>query len=569
MSSRAPIPGSPSSRSGPDDGRNSTPLKLWVATVIVLAGTLLLYQPWRRLPFDITDFSEFLPLLHRPSLGARWIGFLQYYASQGRWNVLAYAVILAKWSVFGMNTAGWELVRFAEMWIIIALSFLALRRFGADAWGAAAGAALLTIATPAVPAWLRLTMGEPLGFVPLLGALLIATRYRSSAHWRRDAISIAMLVALALLSKEMLVVFVPFIVVIAACLSAPGRLEWPLMDRRTVYLVGCIVIATIAVLTRVALIAIHAPAGNYASQYGGWKMDPGQLSLNFATVVLPVTQSRPGEIVSLFTAPANALFLLTLAASGVLIYRNRAAHGISWSRAVVWIGLALSLPVFVVIAYGPWSYFQDFYGLPYVLGPAMLLAGAVTAAAQGNPHMAPALRAACAGILLLGAVRAFLPAQESFARRTVQGDVARCLADHASARSIPSFTAFRSFCLQPRYRSVVWTETCPSRNWICSSSPPARWHRRAQLRRRSWGARFAIPARRAAPFTTCQMAFGVMCSPQIAPVLLTARKIKLVVIPAARVQLSTVHFTQFGIGTVRTCFPVPIKSATTQCSSRI
>ena len=30
---------------------------------------------------------------------------------------------------------------------------------------------------------------------------------------------------------------------------------------------------------------------------------------------------------------------------------------------------------------------------------------------------------------------------------------------HASAKSIPSFTAFRSFCLQPRYRSVVWTET--------------------------------------------------------------------------------------------------------------
>src|SRR5580693_6495419 len=71
------------------------------------------------------------------------------------------------------------------------------------------------------------------------------------------------------------------------------------------------------------------------------------------------------------------------------------------------------------------------------------------------------------------------------------------------------------------------------------------------------------------PLTTCQMALGVMCSPQIAPVLLTARKIKLVVIPAARVQLSTVHFTQFGIGTVRTCFPFPIKSATTQCSSRI
>jgi hypothetical protein len=41
--------------------------------------------------------------------------------------------------------------------------------------------------------------------------------------------------------------------------------------------------------------------------------------------------------------------------------------------------------------------------------------------------------------------------------------------------SIPirSLTADRIRCLQPRYRSVVWIETCPRRNWICSSSPPA------------------------------------------------------------------------------------------------
>jgi hypothetical protein len=56
---------------------------------------------------------------------------------------------------------------------------------------------------------------------------------------------------------------------------------------------------------------------------------------------------------------------------------------------------------------------------------------------------------------------------------------------------------------------------------------------------------------------------------QITPVLLTARKTKLVVIPATCAQSSTARFTQFGIGTVRTCLPFPIKSATTQCSSRI
>ena len=48
---------------------------------------------------------------------------------------------------------------------------------------------------------------------------------------------------------------------------------------------------------------------------------------------------------------------------------------------------------------------------------------------------------------------------------------------------ILSFTAPRRRCLHPRYVSVVCTETWPSRNWICSISPPAAWHRRAQERR--------------------------------------------------------------------------------------
>jgi hypothetical protein len=49
--------------------------------------------------------------------------------------------------------------------------------------------------------------------------------------------------------------------------------------------------------------------------------------------------------------------------------------------------------------------------------------------------------------------------------------------------SIPilSLTAERMRCLQPRYRSVVWIETWPSRNCICSSSPPAAWHSLAQV----------------------------------------------------------------------------------------
>src|SRR5213596_107647 len=48
-----------------------------------------------------------------------------------------------------------------------------------------------------------------------------------------------------------------------------------------------------------------------------------------------------------------------------------------------------------------------------------------------------------------------------------------------------SFTAPFKRCLHPRYFSVVCTETWPSKNWVCSNSPPAAWQSLAHVRRLS------------------------------------------------------------------------------------
>src|SRR6202023_619537 len=56
-------------------------------------------------------------------------------------------------------------------------------------------------------------------------------------------------------------------------------------------------------------------------------------------------------------------------------------------------------------------------------------------------------------------------------------------------------------------------------------------------------------------FTTCQMAFGVIPSPQILSSRLTRRKIAPPLMPAARIHTSTARFAQSGTGTVRMCFP--------------
>jgi hypothetical protein len=48
-----------------------------------------------------------------------------------------------------------------------------------------------------------------------------------------------------------------------------------------------------------------------------------------------------------------------------------------------------------------------------------------------------------------------------------------------------SLTAISISWSEPRYRSVVWIEEWPSRNLICSRSPPFFLHSFAQVRRRS------------------------------------------------------------------------------------
>ena len=53
----------------------------------------------------------------------------------------------------------------------------------------------------------------------------------------------------------------------------------------------------------------------------------------------------------------------------------------------------------------------------------------------------------------------------------------------ATLNLIPSFGACTRSCFVPRYRSVVWTEACPSNSWICSNSPPAARHNFAHVRR--------------------------------------------------------------------------------------
>jgi len=128
-------------------------------------------------------------------------------------------------------------------------------------------------------------------------------------------------------------------------------------------------------------------------------------------------------------------------------------------------------------------------------------------------------------------------------------------------RSKRSFSGWPRFCLQPRYRSVVNTDACPNRNWICASSPPFEWHSFAQVLRRSCGAMCSSPARWQHLRTTYQTTFcSEIPDPQTLPLLATARNTLPFVMPAAEIQSSSDCFAQWGIGTVRMWPPLPIRA---------
>ena len=134
---------------------------------------------------------------------------------------------------------------------------------------------------------------------------------------------------------------------------------------------------------------------------------------------------------------------------------------------------------------------------------------------------------------------------------------------------IRSLTAFRRRCLQPRYFSVVWTETWPSRNCIWSNSPPASRHSRAQVRRRSCGAKFLMAACLAQSLTTCQTTRSVTPFPHVLPARQTHRERRPSLTPADVSQESIAILTQSGTGTVRICRALPTKSRMAQWSSGV
>lgn len=408
------------------------PTALIAAFLVGIVAAAAIYQPWKNTPFDIIDFSEFLPFLYQhDSFQARYSAFVGYFASQGRFDLLSYLLIVWKWSLFGSSEAGWQVARFIEMSGIVLAVYLLLRRFGAGRWGSVAAASLFVVAQAASPAWVRLTMGEPIGLLAIIGAAMIAIRYQDTQRWRAAGALIAVLLATSLLAKEMLVAFVPFVLLLACARHESGDLERLRPTRRNLWLLGLVGVGVIAVLVPVAIVALRASAGAYVADYGRGHLSLDRFIYALTVILLPGSGMREPHL-SFARAAANVVFF-AIVATGLWLSHTESDLRRRWSPLAVG---ALALAAAGAAIYLPWPYFQDFYGLPFLLGAALLLASAITAIEITRPSWRWVAYAGCFVIFAQGATSAARVSRAAIGERRINFVLANDFAAHPGADSI-------------------------------------------------------------------------------------------------------------------------------------
>ena len=368
---------------------------------LALAGALALwwYQPWKSRAFDVADFSEFLPILTGAhGVRDRFAGLVDYYAgAHGRFNLLTYAALAAKWSWLPRDPLVWQLLRATLLLLIAALAYRLLRRLAADRAAAALGAVLLLFSYSAALPWIRLTMGEPLGLLLMLTAALLAAKPAGLASSRGIGAGVALLVALAILAKEMLVLWVPVVLAVGLTRTSSGTLAGLRRDRAGARFALFVLVGAVAAAIPVLLIARRPGVSGYAATYGAASLSLDRFGEIFQRQFLPwPITGRTDATVMLIAA---LLFL------GVILVGMRSGlQDPAWRKHSTWVLLlGLGLPVLGALAYLPWPVYAPFYGYAFCFGSALLLATALTALRRSGPRPG-ALGFAAAGLSLVLAV---------------------------------------------------------------------------------------------------------------------------------------------------------------------
>jgi len=373
--------------------------------------SLLLYAPWNQRYLDRADFNEFLPLLKRGGSYLESFRLVsEYYWTEGRFMPLTIAYTAAKWWAFGTEARGWQFTTHALMLANVVLTYKVARRLGASRAGGCIGSALMIVGASAVEAWCRVHLSEPEGTLFFLAAVYCAAGFRSDRSGVRAWAALPLLVC-AILTKETFVAVAPFVAGVGLAYEGNGSWSIPKMGSREWKWALLVIASTTAAIMPALIARLTSLPSSYSAQYG---------SLHSGTSPLgSAVQTRFFSFPNPFQQPVTDLAMLAVIAAGWIVGARKRKAGSGW---MIGLALLLSLPLAGAIVYMPWPTWAAFYGLPFALAMAVLLALAFTNLMASDNTF---LRGATVAALLPGGLTMTARAQHQsgdiYARRNVVG----------------------------------------------------------------------------------------------------------------------------------------------------
>jgi hypothetical protein len=198
-----------------------------------------------------------------------------------------------------------------------------------------------------------------------LTALYFGINYHLAADWRRRAFIVGACCIGIMFSKEMLVVLLPAGWLVTRLRIDRDSWRWAPWSYRDGFLLAVAGAAVLASAAPIVLVALTAPAGNYASLFGSASSALALFLERVELVLIPAPRvlNRLAQLandpfwISLLIVPS--LLWIRLVAAGIW----SGGHRLRWPAAIAGIWAILGLA-----AYLPWPETHRFYMMPFAFG---------------------------------------------------------------------------------------------------------------------------------------------------------------------------------------------------------